>query len=212
VSDRYDPRERWRWEEEREREDQGMEAEGRFARHGGDPRWGTGGLGADRRARRPIRGSAPPSRESSASGRFLAAPPYREAPPDRESSARGPFVGLGPRGYRRSDERIYEDVCERLTRHGDIDASDTEVVVSEGEVTLSGTVATRAQKRLAEDIADAVIGVVEVHNRLRLRRPPADPPETPARGAPIGEGPGAPQHPAPPPEGRRAKNAYDRRG
>ena len=180
MSDRYDPRERWRWEEEREREDQGMETEGRFARHGGDLRWGTGGLGADRRVIRGGAPSAPAARESSACGRSLGAPPYREVPRDRESSARGPYVGRGPRGYRRSDERIYEDVCERLTSHGDLDATDTEVVVSGGEVVLSGTVATRAQKRLAEDIADAVTGVIEVHNRLRLRRPPADPREPPA--------------------------------
>src|SRR5207237_3035463 len=42
---------------------------------------------------------------------------------------RGPYTGHGPRGYQRGDDRIREDVCERLTRHGMLDASDVEVVV-----------------------------------------------------------------------------------
>jgi hypothetical protein len=85
-------------------------------------------------------------------------------------------VGIGPRGYRRSDERIHEDVCVRFAEHGQLDPSDVEVVVVGGEVILSGAVATRAQKRLAEDIADSVFGVVEVQNHLRVRRVGALPP------------------------------------
>ena len=84
-------------------------------------------------------------------------------------------------------------MCERLTEHGDIDARDIEVGVVEGEVMLSGTVASRTQKRLAEDIADAVAGVTEVHNRLRVLRPGAEPPE---RGTPAGGGLGPPEGPS----------------
>ena len=62
--DPHDPRERWRWEEEREREDQGLESEGRFARHGGDPRWGTGGLSADPPSPVPVAPAWPASRVS----------------------------------------------------------------------------------------------------------------------------------------------------
>jgi osmotically-inducible protein OsmY len=79
-------------------------------------------------------------------------------------------VGVGPRGYRRSDERIREDVCERFAQHGQLDPSDVEVAVRDGEVLLTGSVATRAQKRLAEDIADRVLCVVEVQNHLHVRR------------------------------------------
>src|SRR5262245_20667475 len=53
----------------------------------------------------------------------------------------GMHAGKGPRGYRRSDARIYEDVCEALTRDGEVDASDVEVTVEDGQVMLSGTVA-----------------------------------------------------------------------
>jgi hypothetical protein len=80
----------------------------------------------------------------------------------------GPHSGKGPKGWHRSDERIREDVLERLTRHGDVDATELEVAVENGEVTLSGTVADRPQKRAAERCAERVDGVVDVHNRIRL--------------------------------------------
>ncbi len=81
----------------------------------------------------------------------------------------GPYTGRGPRGYQRSDERIQEEVCARLTQHGGIDATDVDVSVENGEVTLSGTVESRVQKRLAEDAAESVPGVRDVHNRLRIQ-------------------------------------------
>jgi hypothetical protein len=81
----------------------------------------------------------------------------------------GPHSGRGPRGYQRSDERIREEISDRLTAHGMIDASDVEVTVNKGEVTLEGLVGSRAEKRAAADVADDVHGVTEVHNRLRLR-------------------------------------------
>lgn len=76
--------------------------------------------------------------------------------------------GRGPRGYRRSDTRIHEDVCEALTEDPRLDASSLEVSVSECEVTLTGTVSSRDDKRLAEDLAEAVSGVRDVHNQLRV--------------------------------------------
>lgn len=82
----------------------------------------------------------------------------------------GPFVGRGPRNYKRSDARILEDINERLTEHGMLDATDIEAEVNEGVVTLRGHVDTRHDKRLAEDIVDFVMGVKDVQNELRIRR------------------------------------------
>ena len=89
---------------------------------------------------------------------------------ERMEARRGP--GRPPRGYQRSDERIREDVCERLME-GPVDVGDVEVTVSNGEVTLSGTVEERWEKRALEDIIAQVRGVHDVHNRIRVR-PPAD--------------------------------------
>ncbi|MGH7853648.1 MAG: BON domain-containing protein [Candidatus Binatia bacterium] len=80
----------------------------------------------------------------------------------------GPYAGRGPKGYRRSDERIQEEVCERLTEHPAIDASDIEVTVSDGDVTLTGRVESRAVKHLTEVMVETVSGVKEVHNQLRV--------------------------------------------
>jgi hypothetical protein len=78
-------------------------------------------------------------------------------------------MGRGPKGYTRSDERIREDICERLMT-SPYDASDVEIAVSKGEVTLTGTVRSRADKWGIEDMADAVLGVQDVHNQIRVNR------------------------------------------
>jgi osmotically-inducible protein OsmY len=78
------------------------------------------------------------------------------------------YRNLGPRGYRRSDERIREDVCEALTDDPHLDASTLEVEVKDGEVTISGSTGSRHDKRYAERIAEMVTGVRDVHNRLRI--------------------------------------------
>lgn len=91
-----------------------------------------------------------------------------EASRRREQDHR--HAGLGPRNYARSDSRINEDICDRLTDHPFIDASDIEVSVSGREVTLSGTVQSREEKRRAEDIAEAVSGVTHVQNNLRVKQ------------------------------------------
>jgi len=83
---------------------------------------------------------------------------------------RGPNAGRGPKGYSRGDERIREDVCERLTQHGGVDASDVEVRVEGGVVTLTGTVPDRQMKHFAEDTAESVRGVSDVRNELRVAR------------------------------------------
>jgi osmotically-inducible protein OsmY len=81
----------------------------------------------------------------------------------------GTHAGKGPKGWKRSDERIAEEVNQRLTDHPYVDPSGIEVAVQDGEVTLTGVVDERRAKRLAEDIAASVSGVRDVHNRLRLQ-------------------------------------------
>lgn len=83
----------------------------------------------------------------------------------------GSHVGKGPKGYRRSDDRIREEVCEILTRHGDIDASEIEVQVQDGIVQLTGTVESRQVKRLAEDLIERINGVEDIRNELRIFKP-----------------------------------------
>ncbi len=83
---------------------------------------------------------------------------------------KGTYAGRGPRGYRRSDERIREDINDNLTDDWYIDASDIEVTVNNGMVTLTGHVDSRLEKRRAEDIVECVSGVTDVSNQLRVER------------------------------------------
>lgn len=79
----------------------------------------------------------------------------------------------GPKGYKRSDERIKEEVCERLWSM-DIDASEVTLEVSDGKVKLEGTVPERWMKHSIEDIADECWGVQDVDNRIRVQGSSAD--------------------------------------
>jgi hypothetical protein len=85
-----------------------------------------------------------------------------------QGMARG-YRGRGPRNYTRSDERIQEDISERLWDADDVDASDVTVEVKNGEVTLRGNVERRSVKHRIEDIADGCSGVKDIHNEIRVQ-------------------------------------------
>jgi hypothetical protein len=90
---------------------------------------------------------------------------------DLKRGARRLFRAL--KGYTRPDERIREDVCDRINEVGrlaDADLSDLEVRVQNGEVTLAGSLRDRRQKHLLENAAEAVGGVKDVHDLVRIRR------------------------------------------
>ena len=113
-----------------------------------------------------------------ADGRRYASEPYPRGARDFDTAwtyyefwqTPGPYSGRGPTGYRRATERIKEDVCDRLQAHGNVDASQITVEVSDdGDVTLSGTVRSRLEKRLSDDVAESVRGVKDVHNHLTVK-------------------------------------------
>ena len=80
----------------------------------------------------------------------------------------GPYHGKGPKGYRRSDARILEDVNEALQDCGALDASEIEVACQGGEIVLKGSVQDRRSKRIAEEIAEEQSGVSDVRNEIRI--------------------------------------------
>ena len=78
------------------------------------------------------------------------------------------YRGVGPIDYPRSDERIREDLKEHLPDAGDVDARGILITVSNGIVTLGGTVEQRWMKHRAEDLADRCSGVRDVSNEIRV--------------------------------------------
>ena len=83
-------------------------------------------------------------------------------------SLHGPYTGRGPKGYKRSDEKIIEEACQRLERDGEIDAVNIEVSAQDGVIRLCGTVEDRQTKRRAEECVESIYGVRDVMNELRV--------------------------------------------
>ncbi len=71
--------------------------------------------------------------------------------------------------YRRIDSQIREDICECMAADPLLDASNVEVQVDDGEVTLTGTVADQSELHRAQDVAEQVYGVKNVRNGLTIR-------------------------------------------
>ncbi|MEC9372801.1 MAG: BON domain-containing protein [Planctomycetota bacterium] len=78
--------------------------------------------------------------------------------------------GKAPKNYKRTEERIREEVCERIMQDSECDASDVDIQVKGNEVSLEGSVPDRWMKRRIEDIAEEVMGVEEVENRIRVKK------------------------------------------
>ena len=112
---------------------------------------------------RAVRGPTLEDRSSEAHGTWR---PASSGPSGGVSGHRG----KGPKGYRRADARILEDVCDRLTDAEDVDATHLECTVENGEVALGGTVHTPAERRRAVEIAESVSGVLAVRGLICVVR------------------------------------------
>jgi hypothetical protein len=82
--------------------------------------------------------------------------------------ATGGFRGRGPKGYERSDERLREIICERLTDDPRVDASDVHIEVKDKVAKLTGQVPDRRTKYEIEDVVEHC-GVKDIDNQLRVR-------------------------------------------
>ncbi len=73
-----------------------------------------------------------------------------------------------PRGLRRTDEEIKEEIDRLLKDVGQVEPRDIHVDVKDGIATLSGNVHTPSEMRAATGIAENVLGVLKVKNQLNL--------------------------------------------
>jgi hypothetical protein len=144
----------------------------------GDGRYGRPDEWSSQQADWPNR----PSRYEDANsgfGRGMGAGMYWSGESAREDDAmRGPYAGRGPRGYRRTDARIAEDVSDRLTDDEYVDASDVTVTVNDAVVALEGTIDSADARDRAGNIARSCSGVKDVENRITVRAAAATPLDT----------------------------------
>ena len=91
--------------------------------------------------------------------------------------------GKAPRSYKRSDQRIMEDIFEAVSAEMTLDSSDVEINITNGEVVLSGNVRDRRDKWRIEDLVENISGVTHIENRIRItseaRSPYGNNPEDP---------------------------------
>ncbi len=80
------------------------------------------------------------------------------------------LTNSGPRSRRKSDESLTQEIREILTADPELEATDIEVEVEGGAVTLRGAVVDSDARLLAEELVESLSGVREVHNRLRVER------------------------------------------
>jgi osmotically-inducible protein OsmY len=74
-----------------------------------------------------------------------------------------------------SDEEIAAQVRQALRRDPIVNSYELWTNVHEGVVRLLGNVDLQLERRRAEEVAAAIKGVVDVHNLLQIKRPPAAP-------------------------------------
>lgn len=99
---------------------------------------------------------------------FGSAHYYGDRGQDREVGQ--DYKGRGPKGYQRSDERIKEDISERLSADPRVDASEVTVDVQSGTVKLSGSVPERSMRYTMEEVCENCSGVKDVENNVRVAR------------------------------------------
>jgi osmotically-inducible protein OsmY len=79
--------------------------------------------------------------------------------------------GTGPADYDRPDEQVRAAVNEALTQDAMLDPTNISAMVQGGKVVLSGTVASDADRRRAEECVSAVHGVTSCDNNLKVSAP-----------------------------------------
>jgi hypothetical protein len=130
--------------------------------YGGGPSFTGGTYGnADERSNAPLFEEVGFNRGYYGDFPGAAAPEYRPSQAPRRYRS-------GPKGYQRSDERLREDISERLMQAQHIDSSDVTVEVRGAKVILEGTVPDRYMKHAIEDLSDAAPGVQDIDNRIRV--------------------------------------------
>lgn len=78
--------------------------------------------------------------------------------------------GRAPEGYRRSDQRLLEEISERVRDDPYVDGRSISLAVHEGIVRIDGEVEARWVKHHLEHIAARCFGVEDVDNRVAVRR------------------------------------------
>jgi hypothetical protein len=93
-----------------------------------------------------------------------------ELRPDLHPEVERHYIGRGPKGWKRTDEMLKEEVSLALTRSLEVDPSELEVEVKDHCVYLKGTLPTKGMRLVAEDLVGSVPGVEDVFTQIRIKK------------------------------------------
>ncbi len=88
----------------------------------------------------------------------------------RSIASRENYSGKGPKGYKRSIDKIKDEACEILARDFELDASNIEVEIKENFLFLKGFVFSRQDKKKAESLVEDISGIDDVQNQLQIKK------------------------------------------
>jgi osmotically-inducible protein OsmY len=80
----------------------------------------------------------------------------------------GSVKGRISEGANVSDERLREDICDRLMQMGPVDCTEIDVSVNNGVVQLEGTLPNEDFKQRVLDVVSTVAGTDQIESRLQI--------------------------------------------
>jgi osmotically-inducible protein OsmY len=93
---------------------------------------------------------------------------YRNYGEGQDNWTTGRTMGRVGEGDNGTDERIREDICDRLMQLGPVDCTAVDVSVAAGVVTLGGTLPTADFRQRVLDVVTSIAGVQSVNDKLKV--------------------------------------------
>lgn len=80
------------------------------------------------------------------------------------------YYGYGPKGYRRSDQKLKDEARLLLNQDPILDSSNINIEVFNNVIFLRGFVDSRKDKKRAEFLIEDIFGIEDIQNQLKIMR------------------------------------------
>lgn len=80
------------------------------------------------------------------------------------------YYGFGPKGYRRSDQKLKDEARLLLNQDPILDSSNINIEVFNNVIYLRGFVDSRKDKKRAELLIEDIFGIEDIQNQLKIMR------------------------------------------
>ncbi len=80
------------------------------------------------------------------------------------------YYGFGPKGYKRSDQKLKDEASLLLNQDPILDSSNINIEVFNNVIYLRGFVDSRKDKKRAELLIEDIFGIEDIQNQLKIMR------------------------------------------